>query len=198
MMDQFITEEQLFEQIKRLGGRQFSRLTLADWARRGAIPKPTGVGGRGMRRQYQLSTAAEFVAGMELLMAGASKAYIRAAREIALAIERCQGPADILVIARGLSQEAKGQNIEPFGSGIVAWLRLKRKYLQDLYGKTEPEFEKRRDEYFNSPDFARLVFGVVNKFYDGYRFEGGRLIAPEKKSVAEAEALKNFPKAKAA
>jgi hypothetical protein len=201
-MAQFLDDDTVWQQVEFLntpGGRG-STTKLLDWVRKGQIPRPGGFGGRFKKRQWPVETAAEIYANTQLYVAtgGRSTSQVRYVRELALLIENCQSPQDVLAIARGFTRGAQGQDVSAIGSEIVVWLRKKRKALRELYGKTQPDIEKRRDAYFESSDFVRLVWGLTNKFYDGYRFEGNRLIAPEKKMVAESEALKNFPKAKAA
>jgi len=200
-MDQYLKKEQLQAQIEFLGGQMPARITLDNWFRADALPRPSSPGGRGNERQYHPATAAELHAGMALILAGGgkvSKAQIRGIRGLALLIEGCYSPQEVLEVARGWTRGAQGQDITAMGPDIVFWLRQKRKSMRALYAKTQPAVEKRRDEYFDSDNFVRLVLGMTNGFFDGYRFEGNRLIAPEKKMVPEAEALKNFPKAKAA
>jgi hypothetical protein len=196
MDDQFISEETLYAQLEFLGARPPSRLTLSDWARQGLFPRPRGAGGRGMRREYHAVSAAEIHAGMALILAAGgtvSRAQVRYIRELALIIEGCRSPKDILAIAQGFSRGAEGKDISAMGPDIIMWLRQKRKALRTLY-KNQPDVEKRRDEYFDSPQFVRLVWGLTNGFFEGYRFEGNRLITPQKKTSVESEALKNFPK----
>ena len=101
-------------------------------------------------------------------------------------------------VVSAFTRGAHGRDVSRMGPDIVFWLRKKREAMRELYGETQPAYEKRRDEYFESNDFIRVVFGMCNGFYDGWRFEGNKLIKPSKKPSAESEGLGNFPDTPAA
>src|SRR5262245_30334561 len=192
----YLTEKELYKQMRSLGVKPVSRTQLSDWIRRELVPRPQGGGGRSIQREYDAATVPEFYAGMAVLLAGGgkvSKTQVHYIREICLMIEWCKSPEDVLAVASGFAEGRKYGDLTRLGPDVILWLREKRKAARILYGESEEE--KVRTYYFESSQFVRLVWGLTNGFYDGYRFEGNRLIAPEKKTGLEFDALKDFPRA---
>ena len=197
----YLTKEQFDGQLKEwLRVKVPARITMDNWFRDGCLHRPLGRGGRGIERKYHPTTAAELYAGMALLLSadGMTRQQIRYIREAALLIEACYTTKDLLAVVSGFTRGAYGRDVSRMGPDIVFWLRKKREAMRKLYGETQPAYEKRRDEYFDSNDFIRVVFGMVTGFYDGWRFEGNKLIKPSKKPSAESEGLGNFPDTPAA
>ena len=200
-MDEWITESALLEQIANLKpGLPFLKLPsfmlLSDWVRKELIPKPRGeAGGRGLKREWPAATAPEYLASTALYaLRRQTVIEIRAVREICLKLESCRGPADVLAMARVLAhgkQMAGGRDLSALGPDVILWLTEKRKAMRKLYKLPMTE----RDQYYESKDFIRLMWGLCNGFFEGYRFEGNKLIRPEKRRLPEINALLRFPKA---
>src|SRR5262245_30981027 len=109
MAAQFFDETAIYKQMRDLGVKKLpSRLTLNDWIRRDLVPRPLLVG---HQHEYPADFVPRLYAGMSLLLAGGwqmSKALIHYISEIALTIESCGSPQDVLAIARGLARGRGG------------------------------------------------------------------------------------------
>ena len=199
---EWISEDILLDQIEFLnppGGRP-SPFKLMDSSRKRAFSrKPRGVGGRGKKREWWVLIAPEYVANTYLQRAsGETIERIAAVVQGTSMLERCvyAGPKHVIAFAQSVSRAAQGadrEEVAAIAPLMVVWLRQKRKATRLLY--QQPEEEKIMDEFFESQDFSRLVFSITNNLFEGYRYEGNRLVTPAGSKIApEAAALKTFPK----
>jgi hypothetical protein len=192
--EQYIDQEVFYDQLDFLhvpGGRP-SEHKLLDWVRKHSFSKkPRGVGGRGKKRQWPAIAAAEYYANSHLQHAsGETIERIGNIVQLASMFETCfyAGKKEVLAFAQSFERVGRTyegtnrEDITTIGPLMVVWIRQKRKAIRLLYGKTQPNDEKDMDQFFDSADFARLVFAIThNAFAQG-------------KMPPEAAALKSIPK----
>jgi len=177
-----LTEKDIYVQIKamRTPGGFNTRKAIDYMTRRLA---PTTNTPRNVARGFPREWAAEFDASVRGL-AHFRLADIADARALALVLESCRGPKDVL----GHTADFRGkEHLEPI---IIYWTVVKHTNMRFLY----EDFPKDRSDFFASQDFRLVVFGLCNGFYEGCSINAaGELQRPDKRTLPDPEsALTGF------